>query len=107
MGGVVADDAVFLEEIAGEQFDVELRDIFSVELDLFGTFRAVTAGDFGGDGFAIGDDVIDEIFADVILNGPDVLAERVVSGFAGLGHEISDVDARSFGASDGAGNFGD
>jgi len=45
--------------------------------------------------------------ADVILDGADVFAESVVGGFAGLGHEIGDVDAGSAGASDGVGNFGD
>jgi hypothetical protein len=107
LGGVVADDTVFLDKIAGEECDAEAGDFCGIEANLFGAFRAVTAGDFGRDGFAIGDDVVDEILADVLLNRADVFAERVMGGFAWLGHEIGNVDARGVGTSDGTGDLGD
>jgi len=43
----------------------------------------------------------------VFLDGSEMIGEGVAGGFAGLGHQIGDVDARSFGFGDGAGNFGD
>src|SRR5438309_10880266 len=35
------------------------------------------------------------------------IGESVTGGFAGLGHQIGDVDAWSLGLGDGAGDFGD
>jgi len=104
-GGVVADDAVLLEQIAGDEANFPTEDFVAVEADRFGALGAVTADDFWGSSFVIGDDSIDEATADVVLDGAEVIAESVVGGFAGLGHEIGDVDAGSFGTGDSASNF--
>ena len=105
LGRIMTDDAVFLKEIAGEQLDAKAGDLLRIETNLLGTFSAIAARDFGGDGLAIGDDIVNEVLADVILNGANVFAECVVSGFAGLGHEIGDVNAGSFRTSNSVGNF--
>jgi len=102
---IMTNDAVFLEEIAGEELDAKAGDLLRIQTNLLGAFHAIAARDFGRDGLTIGDDVVDEILADVILDGADMFAESVVGSFAGLGHKISDVDARSFRASDGLGDF--
>jgi hypothetical protein len=103
----VADYAVFFEEIIKEEFDFHFSDVFDVDGDLRGALRAVAAGHFGGNAATIGDNVIDDALANVFVNGAKMLAEWVVGGFAGLGHEIGDVDAGRFGARDGVGNFRD
>ena len=107
LGGVMTDDAMFLDEIAGEELDAETGDLLRIEANLLGAFGAITSCDFRGNGLAVGDDVVDEIFPDVILNGADMLAERVLRSFTGLRHEIGDIDARGPGMSDGAGDLGD
>ena len=43
----------------------------------------------------------------MLLDGAKMIRERVAGGFAGLGHQIGDVDARGFGFGDGAGDFRD
>ena len=106
-GGVVGDNAVFIEEIAGDKFDVAFEKIFAIDDDGFGILGAVAASHFGRDGFTIGDDGIDDAFADMSLNGAKMFAEGVVGGFAGLRHEIGNVDTGGFGTSDGASDFRD
>ena len=107
LGGVMTDDAMFLDEIAGEEFDLKPGNLIGIEADLFGAFGAVATGNVEGDGFAVGDDVVDEIFPDVILDSANVFAKAVMGGFAGLGHEIGDIDAGNMGASDSPGDFRD
>ena len=43
----------------------------------------------------------------MLANGAQMIGEGVAGGFAGLGHQIGDVDARRFGLGDGVGDFGD
>jgi len=104
---IVADNAGLFEKIAKDEADFHFADFVVIEEDRFGTFGTVTAGELWGDGFAIGDNDVNEAAADVGLDGPKMIAESVVSGFAGLGHEVGDVDAGSFGAGDSVGNLGD
>jgi len=104
--GVVPDDAMLLKKIAGQEFNAEAGDTLGIEADLLGALGAITPGDLRRDGLAIGDDVVDEVPAHVILNDANVLAEGVVRGLAGLGHEIGDVNTRGSGASDRTSDFG-
>src|SRR6267378_6498022 len=106
-GGIVADDAVLFEEIVQNDAISELlqvRDIDDHGLSALGT---ITLGDFRGDRLAIGDDPVDEAARSVLLNGSEMIGQRVTGSFARLSHEIGDVDARCFGFGDGAGDFRD
>ena len=105
--GVVAEDAVFLEEIVEDDAEAEFLEGGKIDGHGLGTLRAVTPGHIGRDGLAIGDDPIDDAARNVFLDGAEMIAEGVAGGFAGLGHQIGDVDARSFGISNGAGDFRD
>ena len=103
--GIVADDAVLFEEIVGNDASAELEKFVAIEPNGFGIFRAIAAGDVGGNGFGVGDDHIDDLAADVLLDGANVIAECVMSGFGRLGHQVGDVHARGFRTHDGVGNF--
>ena len=105
--GVVAQDTVLLEEIIKDDAKAELLEGGKIDGHRFGALRAVTAGHIGRDGLAIGDHPIDDAVRDVLLNGAKMVGEGVAGGFAGLGHQIGDVDARSLGLGDGAGDFRD
>ena len=104
---IVADEAVFFEEIVEHKLDLEFEEFIGVNDDGLGTFGAITARDVGGDGLAIGDNPVNDALADMELNGVQMFTERVVGGFAGLGHEIGDINARGFGTRNGLGNFRD
>src|SRR5260370_3193268 len=106
-GGIVADDAVLFEEIVQNDAISELlqvRDIDDHGLSALGT---ITLGDFRRDRLAIGDDPVDEAARSVVLNGAEMIGQRVTGSFARLSHEIGDVDARRLGFGDGAGDFRD
>ncbi len=105
--GVVADDTVFLEKIIENDAEAEFLKNGEIDRHRLGTLRAIAAGDFRRDGLAIGDDPVDHTVRNVFLDGAEMIGERVAGGFAGLGHQIGDVDARRFGFGDGAGDFGD
>jgi hypothetical protein len=105
--GVVADDAVFFEEVVEDDAETELLERREIDGHGLGALRAVATGDVGRDGLAIGNDPIDDAGLDVILDGTQMIGERVAGSFAGLGHEIGDVDARGFGFGDGGGDFRD
>src|SRR5216684_23828 len=105
--GVVAEDAVFLEEIVEDDAEAEFLEGGEVDGYRFGALGTVAAGYVGGDGLAIGDNPIDDAAGDVFLDGAEMVGEGVAGGFAGLGHQIGDVDARRFGFSNGGGNFRD
>src|SRR5712664_4881808 len=92
--GVVAEDAVFLEEIVENDAEAELLEGGKIDGHRFGALGAVAAGHVGRNGLAIGDDPIDDAARDGFLDGAKVIGEGVAGGFAGLGHQIGDVDAR-------------
>lgn len=73
-GGVVAKDAMFIQEVLGDDTDFQSEDFVSIEQDRFSTFGAVTPGDLWGDGFAIGDNCIDDAAANMMLDGTKVVA---------------------------------
>lgn len=103
--GIVADDAVFFEEIIGDEADFLLEDFLAINGNRFGVFRAVAAQDRRGDGFAVGDNSVNDVARDMELDGAKMVAEGVVSGFTGLRHQVGNVHAGGFGAEDGAGNL--
>lgn len=103
--GIVTDDAVFFEQVVGHKLDLQFSNAFGVDANRLGTLRAVTLGNFLGDRSNISNNRIDHALLYVILDGANVLAEGVAGGFAGLSHEIGDVNAMGFGASDAFGNF--
>ena len=103
--GIVAEDAVFFEEIIEDDAEAELLERGQIDDNGFCALRAIPAGDVGRDGLAVGDDPIDDAGPDVLLNSAQVIGEGVAGGFAGLGHEIGDVDARRLGLGNGAGDF--
>ena len=101
---VVAKDTVFFDEVTGNETNSHLQDVVAIEKNGLGALGAVTPSNLRGDRFAIGDDGVDDATTDVLGDGTKMIAERVPSGFAGLRHEVGDVHAWSFGASDGASN---
>ena len=103
----MAKDTVFFEEVSGNETNSYLEDIVAIDKNGLGALGAVTPSNLRGDRFAIGDDGVDDAATDVSGDGTKMIAERVLSGFAGLRHEIGDVHAGSFGASDGASNLWD
>ena len=105
--GVVADDGVFLKEIVEDDAEAEFLESGKVDGDRLGALGAIAAGDGGRNRLAIGDDPIDDAPGDVLLDGAKMVGEGVASGFAGLGHQVGDVNARGPGLSDGAGDFRD
>src|SRR5216683_6731543 len=104
---VVAKDAVFLEEVIEDDAEAELLEGGEVDGHRFGTLGAVAAGHVGRDGLAIGDDPIDDAGRDVFEDGAEMIGKGVAGGFAGLGHQIGDVDAGGPGLGDGGCNLRD
>ena len=105
--GMVADDAVFFEEIVEDDAEAELLERRKIDGYRFGALRAIAAGHIGRHRLAIGDDPIDDAARDMLLDRAKMIGKGVASGFARLSHQIGDIHARSSGFSDGAGNFWD
>ena len=57
--GVVAEDAVFLEEIIEDNAEAELLEFREIDYHRFGALRAIAASDIGRDRLPVGDDPID------------------------------------------------
>src|SRR5215470_6313096 len=74
-GGVVADDAAFIQEIVRDQPDMHFRYIGGIHQHGFGALGAIAAGDFRRDLLFISDDVVDKAMADVVFDGAQMLAE--------------------------------
>jgi len=106
-GRIVADDPVFFKEIVEQELDLELNEPIGVHHDRFCALSTITPRHFGSDRLTIGDNPIDDAFTHVLLDGAQMLTESVVRGFAGLSHEVGDIDARGFGAGDGLSNLRD
>jgi len=105
--GVVAEDAVFLEEIVEDDAEAKFLELGKIDGHRFGALSAVTPRHIGRYGLAIGDDPIDDAARNVFLDGAEMIAEGVAGSFSGLGHQIGNVNARSLGLGDGAGDFRD
>jgi len=105
--GVVAENAMFFEEIIEDDAEAEFVERRKIDGHGFGALHAITAGHIGRNGLAIGDDPVNDTVGDVLLDGAEMVGEGVAGGFAGLSHQIGDVDSGSPGLGDGAGNFRD
>jgi len=105
--GVVADDAMFFEEIIEDDAEAEFLELRQIDGYRLGTLCTVAAGDIGRDGLTVGDDPVNDAVRNVLLDGPKMVAESVARGFAGLGHQVGDIDAGRFGLGNGAGDFRD
>src|SRR6266851_6298376 len=104
---VVADDGMLLEEIVEDNAEAELLESGEIDGDRFGALSAIAPGYIGRDGATIGDDPIDNAMRDVLLNGAQMIREGVAGGFAGLGHQVGDVHARSVRFGNSVGNLRD
>src|SRR5258707_14706310 len=103
--GMVADDAVFFQEIVEDDAEAEFLEGGNVDGHGFGALRTITAGHIGRHRLAVGDDPIDDPARNVLLDGAQMIGQGVTGGFAGLRHQIGDIDARSGGFGNGSGNF--
>ena len=96
---------MFFEEIVENYAKAELLEFREIDSDGVGTLRAVPAGDIGRDRLPIGDDPIDHAGTYMLLDGAEMVCEGVARGFAGLSHEIGNINARGFGFGNGIGDF--
>ena len=85
-GRVVAEDAVFFEEIIEDDAHVELPHFLEFEENGHGTLGAVAASDLGRNRAAVGDDKVHHAPGNVQLDGAQMIGKSVIGGFAGLGH---------------------
>ena len=92
---IVEDDAIakFLEGVKVDRYRL-------------GALGTIAPGNVTGDGLAIGDDPVDDAARGVLPDRLKVIGKSVSCGFAGLCHEVGDIDARCFGGGDGVGDFG-
>jgi hypothetical protein len=97
---------VLLEKVIEDDAVAKFLEGVKVYRDRLGALSAIAPGNIAGDGLAIGDDPVDDAPRGVLADRLEMVCERVSGGFAGLCHEIGDVDARSFGSGDGVGDFG-
>jgi hypothetical protein len=95
-GGIVADYAVFFEKIVQNDAVAELLELRDIDRNRFGALSVVTLGDSGGNWPAIGDHPIDNTAESVALDGAKMVGEGIAGSFAGLGHQVSDIDSGSF-----------
>jgi len=102
----MAKDAVFFDEVVEDDPVAELLEGVEIDGDGLGAFGAIALGDFARDRLAIRDDPVDEAAGAVFANRFEVIGEGVAGSFAGLRHEIGDVDPRSFRIADSVGDLG-
>ena len=98
---------MFFEEVIEDDAEAELLEVREIDDHRLGALRTITASDIGGNKLPVGDDPIDHAIRNVFLDRAQMIREGVAGGFAGLGHEIGDIDARCFGFGDGIGDFRD
>src|SRR5690348_12605099 len=91
--GIVTNYAVDLEQIARNATRASALDFCRIENDRLGTLRFVTARNVPGNGAAVHNNGVNELTAGVLFNGFDVIAQGKATRFAGLGHQIRDVNA--------------
>lgn len=96
---------MFFNEIAGDKVDFQFEDVLAIENNRFCSLCAVTTSNFWRDGLAIRDNRVNHGATNVLLDGTKMIAEGEICGFPRLGHEVGNVNARSFGPHDRARNF--
>jgi hypothetical protein len=103
---IVADNSMLFKKVIEDGAEAKLIQLREIDDDWLGTLGAVALGDFGGDWLAIGDNPIDDAARRVPLNDAEMIGKRVTGGFAGLGHEVGDINARGLRMSDGPRDLG-
>lgn len=106
-GRIVANDAVFFQEIVGKKTNLPFEDFVAIDNNGLGALGAIAAAHIPGNAFAIGDNRVDDAAGNVVIDGAEMVAEGVASGLAGLSHEVGNVGARGLGAKDGPCDFRD
>ena len=104
---IVADDTVDLEKVVEDDAVAKFLHLREVDGDGRSALAAVALGNIGGDRLAVRNHPIDDAATGVTFDGTKMVRERVIRGFAGLGHEIGDVHTRRFGFRNGGGDFRD
>lgn len=96
--------AVNFQEIIRDALQAHALQFGMIDEDRLSTLRPVSPQNFGSERLIIEDDAINNLSARVLTNGPDVVTECVTKRFAGLRHQVGDVDARRTGPFDGLGD---
>ena len=104
-GGIVAEDAVFFHEIAGNEADFQFENVVAIENNWICSLCAITTNDFWRDRLAIRDNRVNHGTMNVLLDGTKMIAKGEIGSFSRLGHEVGNVDARSLGPHDRVRNF--
>ena len=103
---IVTDDSVLFKKVIEDGAEAKLIQLGEIDDDWLGALGAVALGNFGGDWLTIGDDPIDDAAWRVPLDYAEMIGKRVTGGFAGLGHEVGDINARGLRMSDGPRDLG-
>ena len=94
--GIVADDAVLFEEFIHDAFEAEALEDFDVIFHGQGVLFAIAIKDGTAGHAIIQDHPIENLLLSVLEDGADVVRRFEFRSFAGLRHQIADIDA--FGA---------
>ncbi len=105
-GGVMSKNPVFFDEVVEDDAVPEFLEGVEVDGDRLSALGVIALGDFARDSLAVGDDPVDDAAGGVLADCFEMIGEGVAGGFAGLRHEIGDVDARCLRIGDGVGDFG-
>ena len=102
--GIVADDAVLLEEFVNDAFEAESLEDFDVIFHGQRALFAIAIEDGAAGHAIIQDHPIENLFFGVLEDCLDVIGRLEFGCFAGLGHQIADVDALGARSGDGVGD---
>jgi hypothetical protein len=103
---IVADDGALFKKVIEDGAQAKLIQLGEINDDLLGTLGAVALGDLRRNWLAIGDNPIDDAARRVALDGAEMIGKGVTGGFAGLCHEVGDVNARCLRMRDGPRDLG-
>src|ERR1700722_2614297 len=102
---IVTQDFIVMQKIAGNVTNSHPLKFGKRRLDWLGALSSIPSQERRPDRLPIDDDKIKNVAPGVIVNGPDVIGNGIVLGFAGLGHQIRDVNAGGARSGDGVHNF--
>lgn len=91
---VVPDDAILAQEIACHVPQSHGIELLERRLHWFGALLAITTQQAWLHRGAIDYGKIEKAIARVVIDGPNMIGDRVVLRFAGLRHQVGNVDAR-------------
>lgn len=98
---------MLFEEFVHDAFEAEALDGFNVIFHGLGALLAIALDDGAARHAMIQDHPIENLLLGVFEDRADVIGGGEMRSFAGLGHEIADVDAFGAGSGDGFGDSGD